>query len=113
MQDAGRISQLKAELQTLQTATESYYTNNNHIFPANTDGGTVMNTLTSQTPQILNTYLYDPFNGSSAYGYYTTGNYYVWYSQGGASSLTADTVSTAGVVTSNSGEYCVSNGAGC
>ena len=112
MQQAGQITQVKAELQTLQSATESYFSTN-QSYPAGSSGATAMTTLVAATPQILSTQLNDPFNSSSAYGYYSTGNYYVWYSQGVASSSITDTVSTTGVVTSASGGYCSSIGTGC
>ena len=112
MTDEGRKTKVKAELQTLQAATEAYF-NDYGTYPPNTGGYAVMSTLLSAQPQVLSTYMVDPFSPSSYYGYSTTGNYYVWYSQGLASTLSADSVSPAGVVTSQYGEFCISNGNGC
>jgi len=93
MQQAGQIAQVKAELQTLQTAIESYYSNTSpHMYPGATGstgtGNTTVgaNFLVSATPQIISSPLYDPFNPtpSTEYGYYLSSNgaYYVVSSMG-------------------------------
>jgi prepilin-type N-terminal cleavage/methylation domain-containing protein len=85
MQQAGQIAQVKAELQTMQTAVESYYSNSSpHMYPGASNAMTTTlgaNYLTSATPQIISSPLYDPFNptASTEYNYYlsTNGAYYV------------------------------------
>lgn len=92
MQDAAMIAQVKRELQTLQTATESYYMNRNpNAYPGS--AGAAISTTTEATylvsaiPQIISsTPIYDPFvsGGTTEYRYQqdSGGKYYVWFSVG-------------------------------
>ena len=90
MQQSGQMTQVKAEMQTFQTAVESYYSNSSpHAYPGTAGSGsnTICATaLVSATPQVISSPLYDPFNPtvSTEYGYYlaTGGQYYVISSMG-------------------------------
>ena len=90
MQQAGQIAQVKAELQTMQTAVESCYSNSApHAYPGNPGNGVnniAANYLVSATPQIISGPFYDPFNPTSSteYAYYISSNgaYYVISSMG-------------------------------
>ena len=82
MQEEGWITQAEQEVQTLQTAVESYYRHNGK-FPDNVTGS-----LLSAKPQIVYKELKDPWKSAgSSYGYVTGndsifGDYYIIYSQG-------------------------------
>jgi general secretion pathway protein G len=102
MREEGFVAQAKAELRTLQTALESYYTHAGS-YPAATSS------LTSATPNIVGSALpTDPFTASGAYGYAKSanGNHYVVYSVGPGGNGSA-TISDAGVVTETNGSSCI------
>ncbi len=90
MQQAGQITQVKAELQTLQAAVESYYSNSSPSTYPGTPGSATTTLgadyLVSATPQVITSPLYDPFNPTPAteYNYYLSANgqYYVIGSMG-------------------------------
>ncbi|MFA6320372.1 MAG: type II secretion system protein [Candidatus Omnitrophota bacterium] len=100
MQDEGNIAKAKAELKTLQTAIESYYSHNSNVYP------TALANMTTATPQIIAVVPNDPFNGTTAYGYNHTGNYYAIYSVGPANDGTA-TVDSDGAITETDGASCI------
>ena len=121
MQDAGNIARAKGELQTIQTAVESYYINQTlKVYPPTT---TTIGTsfLTGATPAIISTTPpYDPWGSTTTteYNYYRNGSYYIISSVGPDSLGSTETVSSTGVVTGkavavNVDDLCVSNGTGC
>jgi prepilin-type N-terminal cleavage/methylation domain-containing protein len=118
MQDAGRVAQAKSELQTVQTAVESYYMNNSNTYPT-TSTRVGAATLSSTSPQILNsTPPYDPFGASSVteYSYIKSSNglYYVIGSVGaGGVDLASLGVGSTGAITKGTGNLCITNGSGC
>src|SRR5271170_4257789 len=61
MQDSGNITKVKAELQTMQAAMESYYSNQStHAYaPATT--APCATYFDGQTPKIISSPIYDPF----------------------------------------------------
>ncbi|MBF0570683.1 MAG: type II secretion system protein [Candidatus Omnitrophica bacterium] len=99
MQDAAYIAKVKHELATLQSAVESYYAfSTPHTYPNSSAGYMAQPALINASPQIISTYLYDPFCSSSVnscsghyqeYGYIGPDNiggaqYYVIWSVGPA-----------------------------
>jgi len=114
MQQSGQIVKAKGELQTLQAAVESYYTNNSNTYPASSSTPSA-SYFTGATPQIVSSVLPDPFgNGTAEYDYVQQNGYYAFGSVGTAGSWTSFTVSSTGVVTHTAtGTYCVTNGTGC
>ncbi len=121
MQQAGQITQAKAELQTLQAAMESYYSNSSpHTYPpAGTITTPCATYFVGATPQIVpSTCPTDPFAASGTeYEAVVNGNYYVIGSigPGPATSLgtLAITSTSPGTVTKAVGNLCVTNGSGC
>lgn len=119
MQDAGKIAQAKAELQTMQTAIESYYMNQSpKAYPASaTNIGALK--LASATPQIIpSTPPYDPFGSSSTteYNYFlsASGLYYVIGSAGPNGTLGVSGIANTGAVSGkDSDDICITNGSGC
>jgi len=81
MQDQANISKAKAELRALQAAIVSYYTNTspNAYPPTSTTVGATY--LTTATPQIISSPLYDPWGATSTTEYKyvlsSNGKYYV------------------------------------
>jgi general secretion pathway protein G len=118
MQDAGRIAQVKAELQTMQTGIESYYINSNpHAYPATTSTVGVTS-LATATPQIIgSTPPYDPWGATSTteYNYMLSSNssYYVIWSVGPNATSTTTAISNTGAVTKTGDDICITNGSGC
>jgi general secretion pathway protein G len=102
MQEEGNIAKSKGDLKTLKSAIESYYMHNTNTYPA------ALASLTSQTPQIVNSLPIDPFNNGSAFGYVVSsnGNYYVAYSVGPGINGAA-TISDAGIITETNGSSCI------
>ncbi|MBF0510820.1 MAG: type II secretion system protein [Candidatus Omnitrophica bacterium] len=124
MQQQGNVVKAKAELQTLQTAMESYYMNNGNTYPGTPQqwNYTPSETyFTQATPQIVSSVLYDPFNPGNEYGMYVSqnGKYYAFasYGPGGTSFCTTgpDLVSNTGSIDKNGCTHmiCVTNGTGC
>ena len=121
MQDAGNIAHAKGELQTLQTAVESYYVypiaGQAKAYPPTTVG-LVGSFLTGRSPQIISIPPYDPWGagGATEYNYVLSANakYYIIASMGvdGAFTTTLG-VGSGGVVTKDPDDYCVTNGSGC
>lgn len=117
MQDAAKISQVKAELQTVQAAVESYYTNQTvKVYPP-TSSTVGQSYLGVTTPQILtNAPPYDPFGASSTTEYEyllsASGAHYVIYSKG-ASAGGSCSIVNGGTVTISGGALCATNGSGC
>ena len=119
MSDQGNIARAKGELQTLQTAVESYYTYKSpRVYPPTTTtiGGSF---LVTSTPAILSsTPPYDPW-GSSATTEYTytlsaNSKYYVIGSNGPNLAQGALAISATGVVSGKDiDDICVTNGSGC
>jgi general secretion pathway protein G len=116
MQQAGQLAQAKAELQTLQAAMESYYSNV-HAYPPTGLITTPCTTyLKNATPQIVpSTCPTDPFSPTGAeYEAVVNGNYYAFVSIGTGSTLGTVVVNaTTGAVTGASANLCVTNGSGC
>ena len=115
MQQSGQIVKAKGELQTLQAAIESYYSNNSNVYPA-TSASPSAAYFVNTTPQIVSGVMYDPFQtGNIEYNLMTNGNYYAFGSVGTNGSFQSFTVSTTGLVFHNptATTYCVTNGTGC
>ncbi|MEI7998947.1 MAG: prepilin-type N-terminal cleavage/methylation domain-containing protein [Candidatus Omnitrophota bacterium] len=119
MQDAGRIAQVKAELQTMQTAVEAYYTNQTPKAYPPTSISVGVGFLATATPQIINgTPPYDPWGAAATteYNYVlsTNAKYYVISSVGvdGVYTTTLG-ISSVGVVTKDADDICVTNGSNC
>jgi general secretion pathway protein G len=119
MQDAGRIAQARAELQTMQTAVESYYMNQSpRAYPA-TSSTIGASKFASATPQIISsTPPYDPFGASTTteYNYVLSGSgaYYVVWSVGPNGTGASVTVGNSGAVTGkDADDICATNGSGC
>ncbi len=116
MQDAARVAQAKGELQTMQSAVETYYMNvTPKAYPVNsaTVGASVLSTATPQV--ITTTPPYDPFAAANVeYNYKVAadGKYYVLSSVGAAGTGTTSIVS-GGTVTIANNALCVTNGGGC
>jgi general secretion pathway protein G len=104
MQEEGKIAQAKGELRTLQTAVESYYIHNNNAYP------TALSTLTSETPQIVDSIPDDPFAASGTSYSYTRGGtnnqYYVIYSVGAGGNGSAS-ISGGDTITESNGTSCI------
>src|SRR5258708_1457784 len=68
MQDSGKIAKAKKELQTIQGAIESYYSNQTQSpkqFPPSTT--TICDSyLVPSSPQVISAALYDPWIGPSS-----------------------------------------------
>ncbi|MBF0511399.1 MAG: prepilin-type N-terminal cleavage/methylation domain-containing protein [Candidatus Omnitrophica bacterium] len=119
MQQQGNIVKVKAELQTLQSAMESYYNNEagtTKTYPATSTAPCATYFVTA-TPQIIGSVIYDPFNSSNEYKLVTNGSFYVFASVGptSTSSLSglAINASTGAVTGNGAGSLCITNGSGC
>ena len=115
-QQYGWVTKAKGELQTLQSAMESYYNfaATPHVF-INTTPVPCASYFISTSPQIVFSALYDPFASSNTE--YTavvssSGIYYAFGSIGTGTSVVL-TVPPSGNVTHASGNLCISNGSGC
>jgi len=78
MRDSAKIVQVKKELSTLQSAIESYYTFTGK-YPSLGAYANFYNNLTgtylsTTTPQLITSVLYDPFNAGHEYTYLFDGN---------------------------------------
>ena len=120
MQQAGQITQVKAELQTLQAAMESYYNNSSpHVYPPTGTIATPCATyFVGATPQIVPTTCpTDPFSSpATEYEAVVNGNYYAIASIGTSTNGLGTIVvnaSTGAVTGKNAGNICVTNGSGC
>ncbi|MBF0570848.1 MAG: type II secretion system protein [Candidatus Omnitrophica bacterium] len=141
MQDAANLAKVRHELATLQSAVESYYMfSTPHAYPYSELNA--QPALINASPQIISTYLYDPFCPSASlycgfndneYGYYgpdfiSGAQYYVIYSVGPASQVWSEcTVDSSGHASCQTGNgpptsctpgspgcpICVTNGTGC
>jgi len=114
MQNEARKTKAQGDLRVLKVAVESYYKNNNNVYPVETAYQTV---LLAASPRILETNLYDPFGATStttyvydtSTGVQATAQYYILYSVGAAATGTA-AVDNSGTVTSSLGAIWESNG---
>ena len=121
MQQSGQIVQAKAELQTMQTAMESYYNNLSptKAYPPTSTGyiSPCLTFFTNAVPQIVpGTCPTDPFAAAGVeYKLAVNGNWYVFGSigPGPATDLSTLAVSTSGAVTKANGNICATNGTGC
>jgi len=117
MQQSGNIVKVKGELQTLQAAMESYYSNSSpqSYIPSSTTPSASY--FTTATPQIITSALYDPFAPTGTeYVAKVNGSWYAFGSVGAVAgaNLSGFTISTTGLVTGlTAGNICVTNGAGC
>jgi len=116
MQQSGQIVKAKGELQSLQAAMESYYTNHNNTYLGSTT--TPSTTFKSETPAIVSDVLTDPLNATTTAEYdlqsnATTG-FYAFASAGPGGTYTTFSISSTGVVTRNPTTIiCVTNGSNC
>ena len=118
MMDQGNIVKVKGELQTLQTAVESYYTYKTpRVYPPTTTtiGASF---LVTATPALITSVPYDPFGSSTTqeydYDLSTNSKYYVITGVGSNQAEGAIAISTAGAVSGkDSDDVCVTNGSGC
>jgi prepilin-type N-terminal cleavage/methylation domain-containing protein len=87
MQDEARKAKAQGDVKTLKVAIESYYKNNNNVYPSQADYEQI---LLNSIPRIIENFLYDPFGqtSTSAYKYALSGsspadsNFYIIYSLG-------------------------------
>jgi len=122
MQDEGNTARAAGELRSLATAVESFYIHNSHTYPVQT---TTVDTawqsdtssLTTASPTIIKSVLYDPFvaGGATEYRYATshgtTSQYYIIFSVGPDNATTITGISTAGAVVGAVGDdIYISNG---
>ncbi|MBI5124005.1 MAG: type II secretion system protein [Candidatus Omnitrophica bacterium] len=104
MQDEGNIARAKGELRMLQTAVESYAIHNNGTLPA------ALANLTTAVPQIApSTLPTDPFGGA-AYGYATSGAWFVIYSAGPGATAGTASITALGVASDTNSCIYVTNG---
>lgn len=114
MRDEGNTTKAAAELRTLQTAVESYYIHQNpHAYPVS--GGSWETLLTTVTPQIISSVLYDPFGASSTtqyrYARSANGLYYVIWSLGPNRTAGVTGIGATGTIVGTPGDdIYVSNG---
>ena len=117
MQQSGNLVKAKGELQTLQAAMESYYSNSSPqaYIPSSTSPSTTY--FTQVTPQIITAALMDPFAPTGTeYDAVTNGSWYAFGSIGpnSGASLSGFTISSTGWVSGlTTGNICVTNGTGC
>jgi type II secretion system protein G len=117
MQDQANINKAKAELKTMQSALESYYSNASpNAYPTTTT--TLGTTLAAATPQILPSALSDPFAAAGTqYNFMRNGNFYAIWSVGtaGDGSISAVNSSTGAVTKGGTAGsvVCITNGSGC
>ncbi len=117
MQQQGTLTQVQKELQTLQGAVESYYTNSNpNAYPPSTTL-LISNYLISAIPQIIGDVFYDPLKTSpqAEYRYIASANrkYYLIRSVGLDGVQGGLSISNTGVVLKIGDDICVTNGSGC
>ncbi len=109
MQDEANIIKVKSDLKTIQAAMESYKNNTGAYAVTKAD----LSDLEGATPKIINDDMEDPLSGT-AYRIITNSPYYVIFAWGVDGDADTTAVSaTTGEVTTNSGDYCVTNGSGC
>jgi len=101
MRDEGNTTKAAAEGRTLQAAIESRYIHTTpHAYPA--AGAAWETPLTTATPQILGSELYDPFGATAttqySYALSASGKFYVIWSIGPDRASTVTGISDAGVV---------------
>jgi type II secretion system protein G len=123
MQDEGNTAKAAGELRTLATAVESFYIHNRRSYPVQTTGvdsawQSDANSLTTASPTIIRSVLYDPFvpGGSTEYRYATSASsgsqYYVIFSVGPDNTADITGINTSGVVqpTDRDDDIYISNG---
>lgn len=117
--DNAKVAQAKKEIQTIQSAIESYYT---FVTPKSfppTSASVGATYLTQVQPQVLSSVLYDPFAGTGSnteYSYIrsTNSKYYVVYSLGLNGTATNLAIANTGVVSNlDADDFCATNGNGC
>ncbi|MBM3254192.1 MAG: type II secretion system protein [Candidatus Omnitrophica bacterium] len=111
MKDEGNYAKAQGEVRALRAGVESYYIHQNpSAYPL--EGANWQNALTSATPRIIDTVLYDPFGSTRttpySYDLSSNGQYYVIYSVGINGNGSA-TVSDTGVVTVTNNAIWTSN----
>jgi prepilin-type N-terminal cleavage/methylation domain-containing protein len=110
MQNEAKKVKCQGDLMTLQIAVESYYKNNNSVYPPETSYQT---TLIAASPQIIQAPMYDPFaaTNTTAYLYDLAANstyYIIWSCNISQNEICA--VSNTGVVTASPDAIYRSNG---
>ncbi len=106
MQDEANIIKVKSELKTIQAAMESFKNNTGAYAVTAADLGD----LEGATPKIINDGMEDPLS-SDPYGIVTSSAYYVIYANGTDGDTDTTAISaTTGDVTTNAGDYCLTNG---
>ena len=121
MQDAGYVTKVKGELQTLQSAVENYYmtppAGSSKTFPPTTIA-LAATFLTNDSPQIVSVPLNDPWvpGNITEFNYVLSANnkYYIITSVGPDGTYTTTIgIGSGGVVTKDVDDFCVTNGTGC
>jgi type II secretory pathway pseudopilin PulG len=112
--DQKRIETAKGDLRAIQKAIHAYYLNNSNAYPAGSDWQS--SDLLDDSPQALNTRLYDPFQAADTdYGYETSGNgtYYVVFSYGPDRTADITGINNSGQLTgTNDDDIFLTNGMG-
>jgi len=106
MRQHANVSKAKAEIQTIMSAVESYYTfGSPHAYPPAPSPGITnlqQTYLVNTTPNIISSPLYDPFaaNSTTEYSYMTSGNgqYYVIWSASLPGANPPTNISNSGVI---------------
>ncbi|MBF0511428.1 MAG: type II secretion system protein [Candidatus Omnitrophica bacterium] len=120
MQQQGNMVKVKSELQTLQSAIESYYANetsNPKLYPV-TSATPCADYFIGATPGIIGSVIYDAFNPPAEYKLFTSSNglWYAFASVGvGGTSFGTASINDSGLFSRGTGTsiICVTNGTGC
>ncbi len=122
MQDEGNTAKAAGELRSLTVAVESIYIHNSHAYPVQTttvdsEWQSDTSSLTTSSPIIINSLLYDPFvaGGATEYSYATshesTSQYYVIFSVGPDNTAGITGISAVGAIVGTPGDdIYISNG---
>ena len=101
MQDHAKTIKATGDLRTIQAALESYYIHNHNTYPVTTDN-ICADSLISQSPQLINAPLYDPFAAANTeYKYMVSspnGTHFVVWSVGLPGQTPPSSVTDAGEI---------------
>ncbi|MFH1615950.1 MAG: prepilin-type N-terminal cleavage/methylation domain-containing protein [Planctomycetota bacterium] len=124
MQDEGNTAKAAGELRSLATAVESFYIHNSRSYPVQAVAvksvwQELANSLTTASPTIIKSALYDPFvpGGATEYSYATSdtaangSQYYIIFSVGPDNTATITGIDTDGELKGSAGDdIYISNG---
>ncbi|MBF0331419.1 MAG: fibronectin type III domain-containing protein [Candidatus Omnitrophica bacterium] len=114
IQDHGRLTQVKGDLRTLQSALESYRVFSTPAEFPPTSTKVCADYLVGATPQIITIPLYDPFGATATteylYSRSTNKKFYALSSVGLDKTSAMGTIADTGIVACGGDDTCVSNG---